>query len=327
MFCPYDSCSKATFPSLPFGLIGSAGAFSNGVTFICGGARTAYTGCTANPAGNHCARNAECVTTAGGSLWCTGPKISTCFTFDRYLTKSWVQNSKSLSTPRAYAASVILPDGRLWMLGGAGSSSVLKSTEFIQTTESGISSILAGPDLPEPLMGHCAAVLSTVQVIVLGEFSALTNDFSTKAFIYDFSASQWRKSASGSGRLDGSCLNTVVAGSRQVMMTGGWSNLALSDTLYYSKDADRWISLNGTGSGSPLPIPMRSSVLIERNQTSILIGGSTCDANGRSCKQTDKSNYIEREVFSTSLLNTRFPPARPSCLSFLHRLAFLTGAW
>jgi len=67
VFCPNDACSKAYFPPLPFGLIGTAGAFSNGITFLCGGARTTYRGCVSKSA-NVCARNAECVTTAGASV-------------------------------------------------------------------------------------------------------------------------------------------------------------------------------------------------------------------------------------------------------------------
>jgi hypothetical protein len=34
-----------------------------------------------------------------------------------------------LRTARAYAASVVMPDGTFWILGGVSKSSVLKSTE------------------------------------------------------------------------------------------------------------------------------------------------------------------------------------------------------
>ena len=34
-----------------------------------------------------------------------------------------------------------------------------------------------------------------------------------------------------------------------------------------------------------------------------------------------------REFFPSSSLTIRFLPARPSCLSFPHRQAFMTGAW
>lgn len=36
---------------------------------------------------------------------------------------------------RAYAATVVLPDGRLWILGGAGPSAILDTSEFIKVSK------------------------------------------------------------------------------------------------------------------------------------------------------------------------------------------------
>jgi len=44
---------------------------------------------------------------------------------------SWIFVQAQLNTARAYGASVTLPDGRIWILGGAGSTDVLGSTEFV----------------------------------------------------------------------------------------------------------------------------------------------------------------------------------------------------
>ena len=77
-------------------------------------------------------------------------------------------------------------DGRIWVLGGAGTDSVLRTTEIIQAFDNSIVSIIPGPNMVEPLMGHCAAVLSTSQVIVLGGFSTVINDYSPTARVYDF---------------------------------------------------------------------------------------------------------------------------------------------
>jgi len=46
----------------------------------------------------------------------------------------------------------------------------------------------------DPLMGHCAAVLSLTQVIVAGGFSSTVGDFSPNAYIYDFSTNSWTSS-------------------------------------------------------------------------------------------------------------------------------------
>jgi hypothetical protein len=43
-----------------------------------------------------------------------------------------------------------------------------------------------GPQLVEPVMGHCAAVISPTQVLIAGGFSPVSNDFVDTTRIYDF---------------------------------------------------------------------------------------------------------------------------------------------
>jgi hypothetical protein len=83
----------------------------------------------------------------------------------------------------------LVPDGRIWVLGGAGTDSVLQTTEIIQAFDNSIVSIRPGPKMVEPLMGHCAAVLSASQVMVLGGFSTVINDYLPTARVYDFDTS------------------------------------------------------------------------------------------------------------------------------------------
>jgi hypothetical protein len=52
----------------------------------------------------------------------------------------------------------------LQKIGGAGSSSILKTTEFITLDENSKLKIVAGPDMPEPLMYHSAAWISATKV-------------------------------------------------------------------------------------------------------------------------------------------------------------------
>lgn len=164
VFCPNNPvCKTLPFASLPYGILGPSGGFTNGLAFVCGGAMATYTGCVTKSDGNHCARNAECVSTLGrvmtpvywgshcqlknvlwfwflgGSLWCTGPKTTTCFKYDRYLTQTWIPVPAQLNTARAYGTSVSLPDGRIWILGGAGSTNVLSSTEFVSVLNDQVS--------------------------------------------------------------------------------------------------------------------------------------------------------------------------------------------
>jgi hypothetical protein len=96
-----------------------------------------------------------------------------------------------LKTSRAYAASVHLPDGRIWVLGGSGSTSVLQSTEMITVDEMKQLKVVSGPNLPEPLMDLSAAWISATQVVVVGGFSTIINDHSPIARVYDFSSQLW----------------------------------------------------------------------------------------------------------------------------------------
>ena len=64
-----------------------------------------------------------------------------------------------LNSGRAYAASVVLPSGTFWMLGGAGYNSILDSTEYVTYNVSTKKwKTRPGPTLPFPMMGHCAVL-------------------------------------------------------------------------------------------------------------------------------------------------------------------------
>jgi hypothetical protein len=90
---------------------------------------------------------------------------------------------------RAYAASVALQDGTLWILGGAGSKDVLISTEFIALdTRRGVWRAKPGPDLPFPMMLHCAALIDKFRVLVTGGYilDGKKDDYTDRSWIYDF---------------------------------------------------------------------------------------------------------------------------------------------
>lgn len=235
VFCPNDTCSGFAFPSFPYGVIGAVSGYLLGTAVVCGGAQTSYRNCRDQNTAKYCSRNAECVKSAGGSLWCTGPKTSTCYIFDRYASRAWVASPLGLRTARAYAASVVMPDGRLWVLGGADQSTILASTEFVEVIDNAIQSVMFGPSMPEPLISHCAALVSSSKVVVLGGFSSLLNDYTPTVRVYDFSINQWitTPSMTAGSRIDASCLNVEINGVRQALLAGGWSNLALMDSAVW----------------------------------------------------------------------------------------------
>ena len=92
-----------------------------------------------------------------------------------------------MKTERAFAASVVLPDGRLWILGGAGRNTVLDTTEYVSyDLNTRRWKVKTGPKLPVPMMGHCAAVISIDEVLVNGGLTiADTEDYTSNTFVYN----------------------------------------------------------------------------------------------------------------------------------------------
>ena len=94
-----------------------------------------------------------------------------------------------LKVGRAYAASVVLPDGTLWILGGAGSKSILDTSEYViydLAREKWKSK--RGPKLPYPMMSHCAALIDKDQLLLSGGLMVLDMDkveYSSKTFLYN----------------------------------------------------------------------------------------------------------------------------------------------
>ncbi len=108
-----------------------------------------------------------------------------------------------LRTERTYAASVVMPDETLWILGGVGKTKVLDTTEILSYTrlnQSKDASNLVkyrfyifslsmkwsskwGPKMPFALLGHCAAKLSPNELIIAGGYNAKTNDYSDLTYI------------------------------------------------------------------------------------------------------------------------------------------------
>ena len=87
--------------------------------------------------------------------------------------------------------------------------------------------------MQEPLMGHCAALISQTRVVVAGGLSPLTNDFVSKSWVYDFEVNEWTSKSwmsVRSARMDASCLNVEISNLRKVIFAGGWSNEPLADT-------------------------------------------------------------------------------------------------
>ena len=83
-----------------------------------------------------------------------------------------------------------MPDGSLWILGGAGHSNVLDTTEFVfYDIEEQKWKIEIGPELPYPMMGHCAVLINDDETLVFGGIVVKNEnltEYSSLSFIYNF---------------------------------------------------------------------------------------------------------------------------------------------
>jgi hypothetical protein len=92
----------------------------------------------------------------GGAKWCTGPKTKRCYSY-QLVDDTWV-HAIDLIKARVYAGTTTMPGGTLWIMGGVGVKSVLRSSEIVQFKKEKWT-VRKGPKLPEAMMGHCLTAL------------------------------------------------------------------------------------------------------------------------------------------------------------------------
>ena len=127
---PGFTCSSTDIPVYPHKVVGTVSGYITGHNIVCGGALMEYTDCSLHPEkSQHCKTNIECVDTAGGTKWCTGPKIQECYSYDT-VSKVWNQ-VLNLKTARALASGTVTSSGNFWVSGGYGKTKILDTTEVI----------------------------------------------------------------------------------------------------------------------------------------------------------------------------------------------------
>ena len=78
-FAPGIPCTSKP-PPYPHKIVGTVSGFIGGLNIVCGGGKMEYVDCSKHKEGSiDCDTNIECVHTQGEARWCTGPKISECY--------------------------------------------------------------------------------------------------------------------------------------------------------------------------------------------------------------------------------------------------------
>ena len=92
------------------------------------------------------------------------------------ITKSMTSLVTNMKSKRAYAASVVLDNNQLWVMGGYDGSR-LKSTEYIQIDAGSTS----GPDLPLAVYGHAIVAWTSSSFMLIGGYDG---NYLAKTFYY-----------------------------------------------------------------------------------------------------------------------------------------------
>ena len=90
-----------------------------------------------------------------------------------------------LFTPRGYSAAVVINSHQLWVTGGLDDKfNDLASTEIVDILANP-PTVVPGPELPEPMNGHCIVQLNQSTVFFMG------GEQSKKTFFFDASTLTW----------------------------------------------------------------------------------------------------------------------------------------
>ena len=98
----------------------------------------------------------DCPFIKGGAKWCTGPKTKRCYSY-QLVDDTWI-HATDLIKARVYAGTTTMPGGTLWIMGGVGMKSVLRSSEIVHFKNEKWT-VKKGPKLPEAMIGHCLTAL------------------------------------------------------------------------------------------------------------------------------------------------------------------------
>ncbi len=180
-----SDCDVAKVGDYPYPVMGAVGGMVGGVGVICGGAMNDYDNCSNIPGdigARHCQYNIEKPTTKGKMFWPTGIKTAECYIYDIGISKSWKKVAE-LTVARAYAASVSLPDGSMWIFGGLGKDGPLDSIEIlskdVSTGEWKVKTYHIS--MRRKLFGHCAVFDPTdKRIVITGGF--YDGDYTDKVF-------------------------------------------------------------------------------------------------------------------------------------------------
>ena len=121
---------------------------------------------------------------------------------------------------RSNAASVVLNDTTLWLLGGVNYRGKLSTTEFIKLDNTATS--VVGPALPHVLQGGCAVKYNNTHIYLIGGY---TSDYEDRVLIYNTILDSWTRAPRlNIARDDHGCAVLHHEGESWIIVIGGYKN-------------------------------------------------------------------------------------------------------
>ncbi|TRY62022.1 hypothetical protein TCAL_17176 [Tigriopus californicus] len=266
---PARVCSH--LPSVPYNTSGSTGGFLDRVVY-CGGFETKNVG--------------------------TNGDTDKCYELESS-NGTWT-NRYNMSTPRQDAASVVLPNGTLWITGGfLGGQGYLHTSEVYDPNYG----IKEGPLLPGRMSGHCLVQVDDESTFIIGG-SKSTGD-PRKVYEFYFNHYSYVEVAPMRyGRSEHACglINDPTTGEKYILVAGGAMNggameTNATDSELYSFERKSWEYRASPG-------PIRGTDAVTVNGTMYIFFGS--NTNGDTVKEVKKYDFT-RDEWITVETNVEFP--------------------
>lgn len=133
------------------------------------------------------------------------------------------------------------------------------------------------------MTGACASPINVNELVVIGGFSADTNDFNAKAYLLDTTTNAWKtkpwaKLETGP-KFDIACSQVNWHAEKYILLAGGWNNSAAETTEVFNTKTFQYTEVLANINNSwrkALPLQIRSAVMAELDKAPTLAGGVIC---------------------------------------------------
>ena len=153
----------------------------------------------------------------GRPLVCGGSFKHRCSEYS-FTNEEWTLTTFSMKEERALAASVILPNGTFFIIGGSYGTNLLTTTELLIED----AHFEYGVDLPDELSQHCAVLINSSHLVTAGGYYTLSS------YLLDINLGVWtRIEDMNKERWLHSC---GLVGGNEVVAAGGVNGVGLDST-------------------------------------------------------------------------------------------------